>query len=337
MTMCGSVCTNLSSDPINCGACGHACGCGSTTCTAGLCDAHVIADQQGGPVTLAYNNGNLYWGADVDMRVMTMPADASVAAKVLFPGRTAVRGFAFDAARIYLTRVAFNIVESNTLAGVTGGNFTNAQENGATSIATDGVNVFWTNGGGSGTNPQSIRRAANGAPVSPGTSLITGQVGADGLALDATSVYWTTNDPTNGGVHKIAKTGGAAVDLVAKQARPHSLAVAGGFVYWSNVGDGTAKSGSINRIPVTGGTTTVLASQLSSPLTIAVNADSVFWTDSLDGTVSRLPLAGGIAPQVIVAHEATPNGLALSPTCLYFTDLANGQAGAGSVRAHDLR
>ena len=66
MLMCGSVCTNLANDPNNCGTCGHVCGCGSTTCTAGMCDAHVLADQQGDPVTLALNNGVLYWGTDID-------------------------------------------------------------------------------------------------------------------------------------------------------------------------------------------------------------------------------------------------------------------------------
>ena len=335
MLMCGSVCTNLANDPNNCGTCGHVCGCGSTTCTAGMCDAHVLADQQGDPVTLALNNGVLYWGTDIDRNVMAMPADGSVAAKALYPGRTAVRGFAFDAARVYFTRNVFNIVESGTLAGTSSGNFTNQQEPGAASIATDGSNVYWTDSGNGG----AVRRAPNGAPVSTPSTVAGGQMGADGLALDATSVYWSTNDPVNGAIHSAPKntTNGSGSLVVTKQASPHGVAVANGFIYWINQANGTPKAASINRVPVTGGAPAVLASQLSAPQTIAVNGDSVYWTDALDGTISRVPLAGGSPPQFVVAHEAAPAGLALSSTCLYFTDVADQTAGKGSVRAHDLR
>ena len=334
MLMCGSVCTNLATDPSNCGTCGHVCGCGSTTCTAGMCDAHVLSDQQGDPVTLALNNGVLYWGTDVDQNVMAMPADGSVAAKVLYPNRTVVRGFAFDAARVYFTRNTFNIVESGTLAGTSAGNFTNQQEAGATSIATDGNNVYWTDSGNGG----SVRRAANGAPVSPPSTVVGGQAGADGLAIDATNVYWSTNDPTNGMIHSAPKatTNGNGSIVVTKLASPHSIVVANGFIYWINQSTGNTKIGSINRVPVTGGTPTVLASQLSAPQALAVNTDSVYWTDSHDGTISRVPLAGGAPPQFVVAHEASPSGLVLSSTCLYFTDHGDGTS-KGSVRAHDLR
>ncbi|HEY0190300.1 MAG TPA: hypothetical protein VGC42_04210 [Kofleriaceae bacterium] len=337
LTMCGDRCTNLANDPASCGACDHACGCGSTTCTAGMCDAHVLAAQQSAPVALAFNADQLYWGNDGDSTVMTMPADGSVAARPLFTGRTAVRGFAFDAARVYFTRNVFNIVESATQAGAGAGNFTNQQENGAAGIVTDGTNVFWANGAATGVNPQAIRRAANGAPVATPSTLASAQAGADAIALDATSVYWTTSDPVNGAIRKVAKlgTGNAVVQLIAKQARPHSLAVAGGFVYWANQGDGTPRTGSINRMPITGGAPTTLAQRLGQPMALAVNADAVFWTDAVDGTVSRVPLAGGAPPQVLVAGEAAPGGLALSPTCLYFADQAT--SATGSIRAHDLR
>jgi hypothetical protein len=110
-TLCGDTCADLMTDVSNCGACGHACGCGSTSCTAGICDAHVLAPSQGGPLVLALHDDQLYWGNDADRTVSTMPVTGGTAS-VLYPGRTQVRGIAFDPARIYFTRFVFNIVES---------------------------------------------------------------------------------------------------------------------------------------------------------------------------------------------------------------------------------
>lgn len=344
MTMCGDTCTDLANDPLHCGACDHACGCGSTTCSAGLCDAKVLAAQQSDPITLAYDNHNLYWDTNVTgppplTVVMTMPADGSAPARQLYGGRTAIGGFAFDPTRIYFTRSSFNIVESGALTGASSANYTNAQENGATAIATDGAHVFWTNQGATGVNPRAIRRAANGAPVQPGTTIAAAQVAANSIALDDTHVYWTTDDPTDGYVRKLAKdsaAGSTPIDLVHNQPRARSLTAYNGMLYWANQGDGTARSGSIQAMPVAGGAPTTLASGLSQPMTLAVNADAVFWTDATDGTISRVPLAGG-QPQIVVAHEAAPDGLAIGGACLYFADEATRAPNTGSIRAHDLQ
>ena len=48
---------DLMTDVHNCGAIGHACGCGSTSCTSGRCDSHPLADKQGAPTVLPVNGG----------------------------------------------------------------------------------------------------------------------------------------------------------------------------------------------------------------------------------------------------------------------------------------
>jgi len=328
--MCGDACSDLMTDVNNCGACGHVCGCGSTSCTAGVCDAHVLAPSQGAPVEIALHNDTLYWGNDVDRTVSTLPV-AGGTASVLYPGRTAVRGFAFDATRLYFTRVVFNIVESAALDGTNSGSFTNAREPGAAGIATDVSAAYWATYDGGTTGL--IRTAALGARGT-GTTLVSNQVSPDGVAVDATSIYWTTHTPTGGTVMKVPKAGGTPVTLAGNQANPHSIAVAGGFVYWTNQGDGTANTGSVRRIAVGGGAITTFADQQPFPYTVAVDASYVYWTDNVAATVMRAPLAGG-PPVAVVVREAGPIGLALSPTCLYFTDYAGGTT-AGSVRSHDL-
>jgi hypothetical protein len=330
--MCGDACVDVTTDVANCGACGHACGCGSTSCTNGACDAHVLADQQGAPVVLALHAGNLYWATDADRNVWTMPADASAAARVLFPGRTAVRGFAFDDARVYFTRTVFNIVEAGTLDGKTSGNYTNQQERGAAGIATDATRAYWADGG-FGT----IRSAPLGAPVQPPTTLATDQVAPDGVALDDDHVYWTTHSAT-GQVLALAKTaasGTAPSVLASAQPNPHAIAVADGFVYWTDQGDGSAESGSVQRVAVGGGPITTLADHQPGPAELALADGFVYWTDSVAGTLVRVPVDGGAPPVAVVSGQASPSGLVVANACVYFTTLGDGQLGHGSVRSLD--
>jgi sugar lactone lactonase YvrE len=299
-----------------------------------VCDAHVLADQQSAPIVLALHSGDLYWGNDVGMNVMTMPANASVAARVLFAGRTAVRGFGFDASRVYLTRNVFNIVESASLDGKSSGNYTNQQERGAAGIATDASRAYWADGG-FGT----IRSAALGAPVQAPTTLASNQTAPDAVALDADRVYWTTHS-ASGQILALAKTAAAGTApsvLASDQVNPHSLAVDDGFVYWANQGDGSAGTGSIRRVAVTGGAITTLADQQPGPVFLAVGGGFVYWTDSVAGTVMRVAVDGSAPPSVVVRGEASPSGLAIDNACVYFTDIADGKAGTGSLRSHDLQ
>jgi hypothetical protein len=328
-------CGDLMTDVNNCGACGHVCGCGSTSCTAGICDAHVIAPDQGTPVELALHADKLYWGNDgangpSSANISTAPVSGG-SASVLYPGRTAVRGFAFDATRIYFSRFVFNIVESCVLGGSCSGNFTNAQESGAAGIATDVTTVYWA------TYNTGLLRTSPLGDRGTGSTLVMGETHPDGVALDATSIYWTTNTATGGTVKKVAKTASppaTPVTLADNQANPHRIAVAGGFVYWTDQGDGTPNTGSVHRVSVDGGTITTYADHQPAPYAIAVDDRYVYWTDQSAGTVTRAPLAGG-PPVPVVVHEAAPTGLAISSTCLYFTAAGDAQH-PGSVRSHDL-
>lgn len=69
-TPCGFVCADLSSDPLNCGACGH--DCGGSACSASACEATTLAE--GSFESLAISAGYLYL-IDVggDPRVARVP------------------------------------------------------------------------------------------------------------------------------------------------------------------------------------------------------------------------------------------------------------------------
>jgi hypothetical protein len=62
--MCGSVCFDLTSDVNNCGACGHACGTGSS-CASGVCQAVTLCSGINKPSALDVGSGYAYFGTTV--------------------------------------------------------------------------------------------------------------------------------------------------------------------------------------------------------------------------------------------------------------------------------
>jgi sugar lactone lactonase YvrE len=327
---CGGGCVDVMTDAHNCGTCGHTCGCGSTSCTAGSCDAHVLAAKQGdngnAPLALGLHNDTLYWANGVDGTLSTMSVTGGSRTS-LYPGRMQLRGFAFDATRIYFTNAFSDLVESGALDGTSSGSFTNHTEFRPAGIASDGQAVYWTASQNSTVGTGLIRTKPVGPPSpTDGTTIADGRVLPDGIAVDATSVYWT-EDVDGGAIMKVSKAGGTPVPLAIGQGRPHGIAVADGFVYWAN--QGFVNSGSVQRVPVDGGTITTFAAQQDS-YSVAVDASYVYWTSLGTNSVMRAPLAGGPAVPVVAGGLVGPLGLAISSTCLYVTDLA------GSVFSHDL-
>jgi hypothetical protein len=90
----------------------------------------------------------------------------------------------------------------------------------------------------------------------------------------------------------------------------------------------------VQRVAVTGGAITTYADHQPGPYAVAVDDRYVYWTDPAAGAVMRAPLAGGAAVPV-VAHEASPFGLVVSSSCLYFAAGGDAQH-PGSIRSHDL-
>lgn len=217
---CDGACVALDSDPNHCGSCGHVCGCGSTSCTNGVCDPVVLAPNLSAPYVVARQGDKVWWGADGSMTFDTVPI-AGGAVTTFCPGRTAIRGIDFDATNVYFTRFLFNIIEESPQTSCSGGNYTNTQESGASGITHDATNLYWADYA-----MARIRTTTFATPRSP-ISLATAQLNASQIANDAANVYWTTNQP-GGGVWQLAKSAPAGTlptALATGQASPFGLAV----------------------------------------------------------------------------------------------------------------
>jgi hypothetical protein len=59
LTVCGSSCVELDSDPQNCGTCGH--DCLGTACTAGTCEASTVSVDVGDLREIAVDDTHVYW------------------------------------------------------------------------------------------------------------------------------------------------------------------------------------------------------------------------------------------------------------------------------------
>ena len=299
-TFCSGQCVDEQTDNSNCGGCGVACG---GTCTLGRCLVTLASGQQG-PQTLATDGVKLYWttqgtGLMSDAAVMAMPVNggapvqlvgglyeaeslAVAGTNVYFATSTAVEsvptvggaattlttgswlgwgGIAVGGGNVYFVQSTPSGVCSVPLGG---GSFTTLFATGASALATNATNLYW-----------SQNNASSGifsAPLAGGTgvTLATG-AGARQMVLDATSVYWTTD--SSGTVMQVPLSGGTPVTLASGQLNPAGIAVDATSVYWANWYGGT-----IMKVLIGGGSAVTLATGQQSQMgALAVDATSVYW------------------------------------------------------------
>jgi hypothetical protein len=304
-----NTCTDPTSDPLNCGYCGHSCQGG--TCAGGMgCAPVPFATGQSAPTSLAVDATNLYWtNAGSNSAVMKGPL-AGGAPQALASGQVAAWGIAVDATSVYWTTATMNgKVQSVPIAG--GAATTIASGQGIPlGIAVDSAYVYWTNSA----MPGAVLRAPIGGGAA--TTLATG-TSPWGIAVDATSVYWT--DSGSGTVNKAPLAGGTAITLASGQATPKALLLTATDVHWANDGNG-----SLWHVPIGGGTPTAGITGRNQPWGLAQDATGLYWTDAFMGYV--LWTGGGPFPSFLPfpMMQTMPRGVALDAKTVYWTTADTG-------------
>ncbi len=296
-TACGTGCTNPSTDPMNCGACGTACaaeqicsggqcvcpaggtfcrgGCTSLltddqncgacdrACAAGIpCEAGACA---GGPTDAGPSDGGTTPGGDAG------PDDAGTAdagpAPRCGPRQTDCGGVCTDTE-----------TDPNNCGG-------------CGFVCPDGTCANWTCPCATGDAGYVVLAADGGQPYD--------------LAVGGTSVYWT--DQVAGTVMRVGVNGGMPVTLVDSAAispsglfSPDYLALDSTDVYFVNQDDDA-----VIKVPLVGGAPVTLATGGGAwPFGLAVDQAYAYWAIDTTGEIQKVSLGGG-APVTLVPASST--------------------------------
>jgi hypothetical protein len=312
------------------GAVGVLCGCGggegeSTTASEVLAQTPaptVLASGQGGPIFLAIDGPNIYWGNNQSGEIMTVPL-AGGPAKVLAHAEAPRRVRAL-AGKVYFVDTQTGSVERvvETTGDVTVLATNQTQPFGLT-VGTSAGAVYWTNAGtqSSGYRDGAVMGLAldaigTGAP----TMVASGQAQAMGLDVNASYVYWTS--VVDKSVRRM-KLGSGRIETVAtRQNGPATLALDDQSAYWTNAYDGTLMGASIAD-----GTVQTLASGQAGITAVVSDRTALYWTvagqTDGQGKVMKMPVAGG-APVALASRLGQPAGIAVGDHDIVWADSTRG-------------
>ncbi len=313
--------SDLTTDKLNCGKCGHDCLGGA--CLASVCQATALVKNKLGldPRQIAVDDAGIYVVAngstDID-KIDLVDSGISFVAK----GETSLRGMALANGSVYFTNYSSSVGGvsrcSNMGCGVSRKDFVTNNTHYPFGIAVDSSGIYFTladyfaNGGG--LQKCSLPDCAGG----PKEVLKFDQPGD--LATDSTSLHWI--DYGGGGPYSCPKSG--CVDGGAPSGTQATAFTQDATnVYW-------VTSASIWVRPKSGGFASKLVANLNTGSDLAVDANYVYWLEEgtpstfTDGTLKRCPLTKDcVGNPALIETLATALSNAWSitqtDTLIYFT------------------
>jgi hypothetical protein len=323
--ICNGACIDTTSDPANCGACGHSCG--SAECTTGICSPTVLAMGLMGAARLALDATNVYWTSAGDGTVRRISKQGG-SISVLASQINTPYGIAVNATSVYFTSqgtAANNFTDGAVLMVP---NLKTPPASGSTptviaslrkrprTVRLDDKNVYWLDTGILGTDGSANYCPLAGCGSAPPTSLTGGLQDPYGLAVNSTSLFYT--EEMAGTVSVIAIAGGKPTPLSQGQAEPSGLAIDTTEAFWACNNDGN-----VAGVTFSGNDSTTLATVQGYPEDVATDGTNVYFTDTLtvpgEGAVMRCPTAGCSAgPLVLAADAPTALDVAVDTAFVYW-------------------
>jgi hypothetical protein len=317
---------DLSTDPQNCGRCGHSCQ--GLACTGGICTPPQLSFGPPFYPSDWASDGTYIYASDCSGAgtVIRIPAGGvpSSGAPLVYTTGSGPWGIAIDASSVYWLQDSGGTVWSAPIGGGsptqlgTYGQSWFSGCGGPHSIATDANNLYWAMQPFSGfgyvfTVPKAggqVQVLAHDAFVLRGT-----------LAVDANNVYFLSYDGgENGQLRSVPKTtlndAGTPSTILATFPNDQVMDVrlVGSTFYVG--GDST----SIYDVPLAGGTpATFWAGYVGlSPRYIDTDGTTLFFTDFIDGNVYAKPFAGGYAQRIAVG-QTEPDYILVDANSVYWT------------------
>jgi hypothetical protein len=179
-------------------------------------------------------------------------------------------------------------------------------------IAQDANYVYFTDTG----NNTVIRQfKGSGNPL----TLVTAPSPTIALATDGTNVYYGIDGGStgSGSIWKVPVAGGTATKLVSG-VNPWLMAADSNYAYWSDYMSGTVKRVSPS------GTVLTLASSVKGPNFLVSDGTYLYWANggslSTAGNISRVLVNGSAAPEVLIAGQNHPYGIAIDSKYVYWSN-----------------
>lgn len=323
--------TDVTSDPSNCGACGH--DCDGYGCNAGVCEIALLVSDADLPWDLAVDDTAVFWVEEGpgpnEGSVHTVPLQGG-ASSTLAEGESTPIAVALDDAWVYW--VSFASGGSVARVGKAGTDYAQlAVTNAPRSLALDAERVFWS----------TVEGAIMHLPKSGGTPTPLTQAGPGvcSVFVNEDHIYWTNR--LSGDVSRLDKldtTGASLTTVATSQSNPTAVYVDAQHVYWLEAGpsfDGAdcfAASGRVLRTPHAQlGTIEEVASGQACPARITGDATHVYWTNQgtveettlayrFDGSVARAAAGSTPAPEDVATTQLRPRGIALSDTSVFWVN-----------------
>jgi hypothetical protein len=327
---CNGVCTDMATDPANCGGCGHACGqstAGVGHCMASECQPFALVDEPLGGLLFA--DGTAVYGTAGGVAEAIAAGNGST----LATGTAPITGLL---AQSTSSLIAFG-TSPGLPAGTTGqGVFVipKGTLQGSTQVPVGSANDVSATVYAAAVTSQAIcfLFSQESSPMLYSWSLSGGSVvgvsNAPSLGGDATGVVYFYPS-TSTGIQLFSTGPDCATDSPTALPIPTNLSnYLGGTLpqfsiatdatnaYFRNPADGLLYRAARNA----SGFSSMTGSALANPtFELAVDDADVYWTDTTAGTVSQIAItASGATPTVIASGQSGVTGIAVDDTAVYW-------------------